>query len=246
MDRSVYVAMTGAKQTMLAQAVTSHNLANVSTTGFRADLASFQSAPVPGPGLDSRANAVVVEQSVDFQPGPVITTGRDLDFAVRGRGWIAVQAKDGGEAYTRAGELHVTDGGLLTTSSGEWVLGNNGPVSVPPFETLEIGNDGTLSIRPVGQTPSTLAVVDRIKLVKPPEADLVKGGDGLFRLRDGGNAPVDASVSLVGGALEGSNVNSVEAMVTMMELARQFEMHVQFLKTAEENETAVTQIMRMG
>lgn len=246
MDRLLYIAMSGAKETMLAQTVNTHNLANANTTGFRADLQAFQSLPVYGSVYPSRVYALTESMEVDFNPGALITTGRDLDVAINGDGWIGVQAPDGNEAYTRAGDLKINVNGLLTTGTGHPVMGNAGPVAIPPFEKLEIGADGTLSIQPLGQNPNTLAVVDRIKLVNPDIANLKKGDDGLIRMRDTQIAPPDARVRLQAGSLESSNVNSVESMVNMIRLARQFEIQIKMMSTAEENDEATTQLMRIG
>ena len=203
MDRMVYVAMNGAQQRMLAQAVHTNNLANVSTTGFRADLAAFQNVPVTGPGWASRAYAQPQPNGVNLAQGPLITTGRELDVAINGAGFIAVQAPDGSEAYTRAGDLRISGNGVLETGAGHAVLGNGGPISIPPSEKLEIGADGTISMRPVGQSAATLAVVDRIRLVNPPAESLQKGTDGLLRTKDGIPATPDAKVQLATGTLEG-------------------------------------------
>ncbi|MCP4406977.1 MAG: flagellar basal-body rod protein FlgF [Gammaproteobacteria bacterium] len=246
MDRLLYIAMSGAKETMLAQTVNTHNLANANTTGFRADLQAFQSLPVYGPVYPSRVYALTESMEVDFNPGALITTGRDLDVAINGDGWIGVQAPDGNEAYTRAGDLKINVNGLLTTGAGHPVMGNAGPVAIPPFEKIEIGTDGTLSIQPLGQNPNTLAVVDRIKLVNPDIADLKKGDDGLIRMRNAQIAPPDARVGLQAGSLESSNVNSVESMVNMIRLARQFEIQIKMMSTAQENDEATTQLMRIG
>lgn len=242
----VYVAMNGAQQTTLAQAIHTNNLANVSTTGFRADLAAFQSLPVTGPGWASRAYAQPQPNGVDLSSGPLITTGRDLDIAINGTGFIAVQAPDGSEAYTRAGDLHISPNGLLATGAGHLVLGNGGPIALPPAEKLEIGADGTISIRPVGQSATTLAIVDRIRLVNPAPESLRKGADGLLRSQDGIQAAPDAKVQVSPGALEGSNVNAVEAMINIIALAREFEVQVKMMKTAEETDSASTQLMRLG
>lgn len=246
MDRMLYVAMSGAKQTMLAQAVNTNNLANVNTTGFRSDLEAFRSLPVYGPGYPSRVYAQTEMPGTDFLAGTLSTTGRELDVAVNGEGWIAVQAADGSEAYTRAGDLRVTVNGQLETGAGRPVMGNGGPIAVPPFETLEIGADGTISIRPVGQAANALAVVDRIKLVNPPLGQMEKGTDGLMRVKDGKNAAADAAVQLSSGVLESSNVNAVEAMVRMIELGRQFETQIKMMRAAQENDAASAQLMRMG
>lgn len=245
MDHMLYVAMSGAKETLIAQTSNSHNLANVNTAGFRQDLAQFRSMPVFGPGQPSRVYALTERPGVDFSPGTMQTTGRDLDLTVKGKGFIAVQAPDGSEAYTRAGDLRVSSSGLLLTGAGHPVLGNGGPVAIPPAEKLEVGDDGTISIRPLGQDAKSLAELDRIKLVNPPHDALEKGLDGLLHLREGGVAPPDASVSLVAGALEGSNVNAVAALVNMITLARQFEMQVRMMNLAEENDASTAQMLRL-
>ncbi len=246
MDEMIYLAMTGAKQTEYAQAINTNNLANVSTTGFRADLHSFSSVPIEGPGVETRINAVVDSYGTDFSQGAIATTGRDLDVAVRGEGFIAVQAADGTEAYTRAGDLRVEAGGLLSTGAGHLVMGNGGPVAIPPNSSLLIGGDGTISIQPLGQGPETLGIVDRIKLVNPDTALLQKGSDGLLRMADDQVAAADASVSLISGALEQSNVNVAKTLVNMIELARQYEMQVNVIKQSEENADAAAQMMSLG
>jgi len=244
MDRMLYIAMTGARETMRAQAVNTNNLANASTPGFRADLETAVSLPLYGPGQPSRVFGVTEGNGLDGSPGVIHQTGRELDVAVRDDGWIAVQAPDGGEAYTRAGDLRVNSLGLLTTGAGHPVLGDGGPIAIPPNAKLEIGADGTISIRPLGQGANALAVVDRIKLVKLAPDQVTKGEDGLIRTRSGEPVEADASVTLVSGALESSNVNAVEAMVRLMELARQYETQVKLMKTAQENDAAAAQLLR--
>ena len=246
MDRLLYVAMSGARETMHAQAVNTQNLANASTTGFRADLQSFQSLPVNGPGYASRVYGVAADQGIDMSPGSAMGTGRGLDVAINGDGWLAVQGPDGNEAYTRAGDLRVDSLGLLRTGTGHPVMGNGSPVAIPPYEKLEIAADGTISIRPLGQGANVLAVVDRIKLVNPPPGDLVKGNDSLIHLKGGETAEADASVQVQVGALESSNVNTVEAMVNLIQLARQYETQVKMMKNSEENDRASAQLLRMG
>lgn len=244
MDRMIYLGMVGAREAAEAQGLVSNNLANANTTGFRADLQGLQTRSIYGPGLPSRALAGAASPGVDLSPTPPITTGRDLDVAVQGEGWIAVQGADGNEAYTRAGDLQISAGGILTNGAGHPVLGNAGPVALPPAERIEIGRDGTVSAKLAGQ--ENLAVLDRIKLVRPPGPDLTKGEDGLFRLPGGEAAAADASVTLVAGAVESSNVNSVEALVQMMSLARLFEMQVKVMKEAETTDQAASQLVRPG
>lgn len=244
MDRMIYLAMAGARQTAIAQASNSHNLANASTPGFRADLDAFSSLPVLGPTHASRVYASNERAGVDLEPGVVTSTGRDLDVAMSEGGYLAVQAPDGGEAYTRAGDLRVSAQGLLTTGAGHPVLGNGGPIAVPPFERLQIGSDGTVSVLPLGQSGGTLAVVDRLRLVRPEASQLDKRADGLLGTPQ--PAAADASVRVEAGALESSNVNPVDALVNMIELARLFEMNVRNMKTAAENEAATNQLLRIG
>ena len=246
MDEAVYLAMTGAKQTEYAQAINSNNLANISTTGFRADLHAFSSVPIEGPGVDSRINAVVDAYGTDFSQGPTAFTGRALDVALQGSGFIAVQAQDGSEAYTRAGDLKLNSGGLLTTGAGHLVIGDGGPVAIPPNANLLIGADGTVSVQPLGQGPEILAIVDRIKLVDPDISLLAKGQDGLLRLPEDQVADASANVRLTSGALEQSNVNIAKTLVNMIELSRQYEMQVNVMKTAKEDADAAAQMMRVG
>lgn len=246
MDRMLYVAMTGAKNIMVAQAINNNNLANVNTTGFRADLAAFQSIPIEGSGYPSRINTVIAKTSVDMATGPLVTTGRDLDIAVKGDGLIAVQASDGNEAYTRAGDLQISSAGMLVTGAGFPVLGNSGPIAIPPNDKLEIGADGTISILPTGQSPNTLAVIDRIKLVKAPPESLVKTDDGLLRAATGEVLPSDASVMVQSGVIESSNVNAIDALANMIELSRHYEAQIKLLKAAEDNDAAGAQLLRLA
>ncbi|MEZ5542596.1 MAG: flagellar basal-body rod protein FlgF [Pseudomonadota bacterium] len=246
MDRLLYVAMSGAREAMQSQAVNAQNLANATTTGFRADLESFRSMPVYGPGHASRVYGVASGMGVDYTPGSALSTGRDMDVAINGDGWLAVQGPDGNEAYTRAGDLRVDSLGLLRTGAGHVVMGNGSPIAVPPFETIEIAGDGTISIRPVGATATTLTVVDRIKLVNPNVVDMEKGADGLMHMKSREPAVADGAVTLQSGALESSNVNTVEAMVNMIQLARQYETQVKIMANAEENDRAVSQLLRLG
>ncbi len=242
----LYVAMSGAKETLLAQATNSSNLANANTPGFLADLQQFRSMPVFGDGYPTRVYALSERPDVDFKSGSIVQTGKDLDVALNGKGWIAVQAPDGSEAYTRRGDLVLDANGLLTTGNGLPVIGNGGPIAIPPAEKIDIAPDGTISIRPLGQAVNELAIVDQIKLINPDNSDLEKGMDGLMRLKDGVSAEPDSTLQLVSGALESSNVNVVDSMVDMIELSRRFEIQVKMMKTAEEMEQSSTSILRFG
>jgi flagellar basal-body rod protein FlgF len=246
MDRFLYISMSGAKETLRAQTVNNHNLANASTTGFRADLDAFQTRAVAGSGHASRAYATDATTGWDATQGTLVATGNELDVGIKGAGWIAVQATDGREAYTRAGDLRVDANGMVINGSGHPVLGESGPLSVPPNSSIMIGTDGTLSIVPLGQGPETTALVGRIKLVNPPAQSLARGEDGLFRMRDGSDAPADAAVQVATGVLETSNVNVADAMVNMIELSRQFDLQVKAMRSAEENAAAAAQLLKMA
>ncbi len=243
MDRLIYTAMTGAKQALEKQATTAHNLANATTTGFRAQIDQFRAVPVQGAPLATRAFVVDSTTGSDLRAGAIQHTGRELDVAVQGDGWIAVQAPDGSEAYTRNGSLKMDENGVLLTRDGLTVLGDGGPLSIPPGRNIALGKDGTVSLVPDGSAATGLTSVGRLKLVNPPQADLVRGDDGLFRLKDGNAAEVDPKVTLISGALESSNVNVVDEMVNMISLARQFEMHMKILQNAESNDTKAAQLL---
>ncbi|MBX2878912.1 MAG: flagellar basal-body rod protein FlgF [Granulosicoccus sp.] len=242
MDRMMYVAMSGARQIMLKQASNSHNLANQSTTGFKADIDNFKSMPVYGPGHPSRVYGEGHKAGIDHSQGQLISTGQPLDVAINGNGFLAVQDIDGSESYTRNGNLEVTDQGLLVTSSGYPVLGDGGPITLSPYEDITIAADGTITIQPVGQAGGEVAVLDRIKLVNPDTATIKRNERGLFTTANEVEA-ADAEIQLVSGSLETSNVNAIEALVTMIELSRQFETQVKMMSTAEDNDTAAIKLL---
>lgn len=245
MDRLIYTAMTGALHTLNQQATVSQNLSNASTTGYRAETNAFRAVPIFGDGLPTRAFVVDSTTGSDFTPGPIQQTGRNLDVAVQGSGWIAVQLENGEEAYTRQGNLQISASGILQTQGGLNVKGDAGLITAPPDNRITIAKDGTVSAVPITPLPNTVIIIDRIKLVDPPAEQLVKGGDGLFRLREGGEANADAKVFLTSGALEGSNVNLVHEMVSMIALARQFDMQMKILESAEHNAQQASEIMVM-
>ncbi len=242
MDRRIYLSMGGAKATMQRQELLSNNLANVSTNGFRAEMQAFRAVPVRGDGATTRAYAL--ETTVGYNPeaGVVSATSRNLDVAMRGNAWLAVQARDGTEAYTRAGSLDIANDGTLVNRSGLSVLGDGGPISVPANSELQIASDGSITARaPNG----SLTPVGRLKLVTP-EAPLQRGDDGLFRAAEGDPLPADATARLQDGALEGSNVSAVETMVAMISAARQFEMQMRSMQTAEKDEQQAQQLLSMN
>jgi flagellar basal-body rod protein FlgF len=246
MDRLIYTAMTGAKQVLEQQATVTHNLSNVSTTGFRSQLDTFRAVPVVNAALPTRTFVVDSTVGTDFRAGPFQQTGRDLDVAIQGKGWLAVERADGSEGYTRAGSLKINENGVLQTQSGLNVLGDGGPISIPPDVHVTIAKDGTISSVESGSRPGQTIQVGRLKLVNPDEANLKRADDGLFVTKDGEDVAADADVSVVSGAVEGSNVNVVDAMVNMISLARQFELHMNMLKHAESNAAKATEFLALN
>jgi flagellar basal-body rod protein FlgF len=238
--------MTGAREVTRQQAAVSHNLSNVSTHGFRQQLNVFRALPVVGEGARTRAFVAETTPRTDFSQGTIQLTGRPLDVAVRGAGWIAVQDAGGGEAYTRMGHLQISQNGILQTTNGLNLVGDAGPLAVPPEQDVLIAKDGTVSTVPVGRNLAGVSITGRIKLVNPPENDLVRGDDGLFRLAGGRSADADANVQLVSGALETSNVNAAEALVNMISLARQFEMQMKVLSTAQDNHRSADKVLTLS
>ncbi len=249
MDRMIYTAMSGAKHTMGQQGAVANNLANANTTGYRAETSVQRAVPVFSDALATRALVVDSSAGADFRPGTIQQTGRDLDVAVQGAGWIALQLEDRSEAYTRNGSLQVSANGMLQTRNGINVMGEGGPIAIPPNSVITVAKDGTISTVPFGSSSNETSVVitvGRIKLVNPPEGQLTRGGDGLFRLAGGGRSEEDPAATLIGGALEGSNVNVVEALVDMISLSRQFEMHMKLMQNAQGNAQRAASLLSMS
>lgn len=243
MDNLIYVSASGASQIIQAQMVEANNLANVNTPGFREDFHTASAKSLQGEGLESRVYSVSSKGGSNLAPGAMMKTGRDLDLAIKGEGWFAVQTPQG-ERYTRAGNLEINPNGQLTTSNGLPVLGNGGPISIPPAAKINFGSDGTISILPAGDSGNTMATIDRIKLVKPDPKALFKGEDGLFYVKDVGVSPPDASVTIDSGYLESSNVNSIDALVNFISLSRQFEMQMKLIDNAKQNSDHTAQLLQ--
>ncbi|CAN5888883.1 flagellar basal-body rod protein FlgF [soil metagenome] len=238
MDRLIYLSMSGAKATMQRQDTLANNLANVSTSGFRAELQAFRAVPVEGSGASTRVYALETTTGYDATAGAITETGRNLDVAAKGNAWLTVQALDGTEAYTRGGSMEINAEGTLTTRSGLPVMGDGGPITVPPNSAISIGSDGTISAKTANGKSSS---VGKLKLVTP-ETPLTRGTDGLFRGADG-DLSADDTARVQDGALEGSNVSPVETMVSMIAAARQFEAQMKLLTTAETNDKAAAQLL---
>lgn len=246
MDRLIYTAMTGASATMGQEAAVAHNMANATSTGFKTELHKLRAVQVQNAQMPTRAFVVDASVADDFSTGPLQHTNRPLDMAVQGKGWFAVQMPDGSEGYTRNGNFEINANGILQTRTGLPVIGSGGPVTLPPDVEVAIGTDGTISTVPRTGARNSTSTVDQLKLVNPPEANLVRGGDGYFRLAGGNPAPADPAVRVASGYLEGSNVNVVEQMVSMISLARQYEMQTKMLSTAQEMDRAASQLVAKG
>jgi flagellar basal-body rod protein FlgF len=240
MDRLIYTAAAGARALMQRQDGITNNLANANTPGFRADQVAFRAVPVRGDGAPTRVVSLEASAGFDDRSGPIEQTGRSLDVAIFGRGYLAVQAPDGGEAYTRAGALQVNDQGVLVSAAGLPVAGEGGQLTIPPGSSVTIARDGTVSAQ---GTTGPAQTVGKIKLVNPEPGALRKGDDGLLRLEGGEEAAADETVRIGAGALEGSNVNVVEAMVGMIAAARQYETQMKLLQTAEQNDQRASQLL---
>lgn len=246
MDKLLYVAMSGASQNALAQRAHANNLANISTSGFQRDFAQARSMQVFGDGFPARVYALSERPATDFSHGALQQTGSDLDVAIDGDGWLAVQTADGKEAYVRTASLNIDALGMLRTGDGHQVLGNGGPIAIPPEQKIEIGADGTISIRAQGENPNLIVGVDRLKLVNPDPKQLEKGVDGLIHYKGEGEVEADGTVRMVSGFLEASNVNAVAEMTEMLALSRQFELHVKMMRTAEDDAAAMARVMQIG
>lgn len=246
MDKLIYTAMTGASHVLQQQAAVSENLANVNTTGFRAMLSTFSAVPLVGEGLPTRTFVVDSTTGSDFTPAAIQQTGNPLDVAVKGAGWIAIQDANGKEAYTRNGNFQISPNGVMQTYSGLSVLSNTGPIVIPPDTEVTIAKDGTISTVPSGTDPAAVVVVGQLKLVNPPSDQLDRGGDGLFRMKNGSAALADVNAEVVPGSLEGSNANPVEAMVDMISLARKFDMQMKMLLSADTDAQHATSVITLA
>ncbi|WP_137937455.1 flagellar basal-body rod protein FlgF [Chitinivorax sp. B] len=245
MDRLIYVAMNGAKHLMLQQASTAHNLANANTPGYKAEENAFRALPVVGsPALPTRTFVVDQTAGADLTAGPIQYTGRELDASIRSQGWFTVQTPQG-EAYTRHGSFEIDAEGILRTRNGLTVLGDGGEITVPAGNRVEIGNDGVVVAIPING-PQNRAEIGRLKLVNPPALNLAKGPDGLFRTRDGVPTEAAPEVQVYAGALEASNVNAVESLVSMISHARQYETQIKLLQTADQNARQAAQILALS
>lgn len=245
MDKMLYLAMTGAQHTLYAQQANANNLANADTNGFKADIARFKQMPVEGNTFDSRVYVLSESSGTDLSPGALIPTQRDLDIAIKGQGWLTVQTEEGGEAYSRNGSLQVTEDGLLVNSSNQIVLGDGGPITIPPYQKIQIGSDGSISFIPEDSESNTSVFLDRIRLVNGDPQNIQKAENGLFITKDGTPLETDPAVKVASGFVESSNVNAVEAITNMISLARQFEFQLKLMKAAQENDESAASLLNL-
>jgi flagellar basal-body rod protein FlgF len=245
MDKLVYTAATGLKAHLASQAAIANNMANVSTIGFRADRVVFDRLSLKGSDFDTRTPASAEVLDADRKPGALQQTGRALDIAIPGDSWLAVQATDGTEAYTRRGDLQIAPSGVLQTGDGFPVIGSGGPITLPPAQSIKISDDGKISIVPVGGDARNPQVIDTLKLASPKGTDTVKGTDNLLHVKGGGVLPTDLDAKVESGALEGSNVNMTQALVDMIENQRAYEVQANLMKSAKELDESSASLMRL-
>jgi len=244
-DRLIYTSLTAMRSAQSRQAATANNLANAQTPGFRGDVAEAQALWVQGDGLESRAVASEEVIGADMRAGVVMETGRDLDVAMQGDALLVVQADNGEEAYTRRGDLQLSQSGLLTNGEGQPVLGAQGPITLPPADKIMIDSDGRISIVPVGGDPAQPQEVDHLRLVTATGSKIIKGLDGLFRIRGGGILPDDPDARVLTGHIEGSNVSATETLVKMIEASRSWDTQLKLISSARDMDSAAADLMRL-
>ena len=245
MDRLIYTSLTAMRGSMARQTATANNLANAQTPGFRADIAEAQSVWLNGPSFDTRAMASEEVVNADMTPGTISATGRDLDIALNGDALLGVQSENGEEAYTRRGDLQLSDSGLLTTGDGHPVLGSQGPVTLPPADSVSIDAGGRIWIVPQGGDPGQPQEVDQLKLVSPRGSDIAKGLDGLFRVKGGGALPLDPDAKVTTRSLEGSNVSATQALVDMIEASRAWDTQLKLIGDARDLDASSAELMKL-
>ncbi|KTD32101.1 flagellar basal body rod protein FlgF [Legionella moravica] len=248
MEPILYNAVNGGRSDFKRQELIANNLANINTPGFKADLYQAQTMYMSDAnGVNEKSGQSFVVQApngIDLTPGEIITTGRDLDVAIDGDGWMAVRDGQGNEAYTRGGSLRLDVNRQLITASGKVVMGDGGPISIPPAKSIEIGNDGTITIIPLEGDVKSLAILDRIKLVKLDRTNIVKNDEGLMQLKQGGIAKADSTVKVINGAIEGSNVKAIDQMVGMISAGREFDAQMKILSTVDDNGQKLAQLLQ--
>jgi flagellar basal-body rod protein FlgF len=245
-DRLIYSSLAAMRGAMARQATIANNLANVNTAGFRGEFTSAEAEWLKGSGLNGRATVSEDVTGANMTAGAVQSTGRDLDIALNGDALLTVQAPDGSEAYTRRGDLQLTDSGLLTTGDGMPVQGQSGPITLPPADSVSIGKDGQIWIVPQGGDPKSPQAVDTLKLVSAQGSTIKKGLDGLFHVEGGGTLPSDPDAKLTSKSLEGSNVNASATLVDMIDASRSWEAQIKMLTTAQDMDKSASALMQIS
>ena len=246
MDRLIYSSLAAMRGAMARQATIANNLANVNTVGFRGEFTSSEAEWLKGSGLNGRATVSQDVTGANMTPGAVQSTGRDLDVALNGDALLTVQAADGSEAYTRRGDLQLSDSGLLTTGDGMPLLGASGPITLPPADSVSIGKDGQIWIVPQGGDPKSPQAVDTLKLVSAQGSTIKKGLDGLFHVDGGGALPSDPDATLTSKSIEGSNVNASATLVDMIDASRSWEAQIKMLTTAQDMDKSASALMQIS
>lgn len=242
----LYIAASGASQDLLGTAVRSNNLANAQTTGFKALLTQARAMPAFGDGLPTRVFAMTEGYANKMTGGSMVQTARDMDLAIQGDGWFTVQDAQGNEAYTRAGSFQAAADGMLQDAHGNPVMGDGGPIYLPlPLDNLNFAVDGTITVRPQGAPENVQEELGRLKMINPDVRDLVRGQDGLFRMKDGNEAELDPTVRIRSGVLESSNVNPIDEMMKVMELQKHYEMQVKIMKKSDDLDMRGNQLLRI-
>lgn len=245
MDRLVYTAVSGMNASMMRERMTASNMANAQTIGFKAEVMQAQAVTLDGPQLDVRALNRSEVKGANMKEGAIIATGRPLDVAMTGNTMLAVQSVDGQEAYTRRGDLSVSNTGVVENGEGLPVLGETGPLMVPPGSTVSISQDGSVMVRDPSVPEQEPQKIDRLKLVSTAGSQLEKDLAGVFRVPGGGVLPVDDNAKVIPESVEQSNVNSSEVLVDMIESQRLFDLRTKLVSTAKELDEGSSKLMRL-
>lgn len=245
MDRMIYTALTGMNAALARQRAVASNLANAQTTGFRAETFSLKPLTLRGPQLEARAMTEGAVRGADMSAGRVVPTGRPLDIAVRGGALIALQATDGSEVYSRRGDLTVGVGGVLENGDGRPVIGEAGPITVPPGREVTIATDGSVLAADPAAPDAPAENIGRIKLASPAGSAILKDLDGFLRVPDGGVLPADPTAEVEAGALEQSNVDTSATLIEIIEAQRSFERRSKLFSTAGEIDQAGSRLMSL-
>ena len=254
MDRLIYTAVSGMNASMLRQRMIASNMANAQTIGFRAETMQFTpqtlTNPQDGASLEVRSMTSGVVRGATMKAGPLTQTGRELDLAMAGDALLTVQSPDGGEAYTRRGDLSVSASGLVQNGDGRPVIGENGPVTVPLGSRIAIAPDGSVMASNPQAPDQPPIKIERLKLANWRGSLIEKDLTGLFRVPAAngvsGVLPLDEDARVQVGALEQSNVDPSQVLVEMLEAQRLYDMRTKLVATAKQLDESGAQLMRIS